>query len=286
MTFSIVACDLTATPEPEWGVAVASKFLAVGSAVSYARAGVGAIATQAMANVSYGPRGLELLASGRDASETVNALTGPDEGRADRQLGVVDKDGGAASFTGDRCYEWAGGVTGVGFCCQGNILTGAEVIQAMSDAFEGTRGELAARLLAALEAGDAAGGDRRGRQSAALLVVRADGGYGGSNDVAVDLRVDDHPAPIPELKRIFDLHRLLMPRPEELDFIDLDASVVDELRSLLEVPGEATYDDALRAALLEFVGTENLEERWSDEPKVERGILDHLRRTRGSRTSS
>lgn len=280
MTFSIVACDLQASPEPEWGVAVASKFLAVGSAVGYARAGVGAIATQALANVAYGPRGLELLGSGRDATETVNALTGPDEGRADRQLGVVDAQGRAATFTGEGCYEWAGGVTGDGFCCQGNILTGEDVVEAMSKAFTETRGELAVRLLAALEAGDAAGGDRRGRQSAALLVVRSGGGYGGGNDLAVDLRVDDHPEPVPELKRIFGLHRLLIPRPEDLDFLTPDAALVKELRALLAAPGGDDYDEELKAALFEFVGTENLEERWADDGRIERGIIEHLRRMR------
>lgn len=259
---------------------MASKFLAVGSAVGYARAGVGAIATQAMANVAYGLRGLDLLGSGRDATETVNALTGPDEGRADRQVGVVDAQGRAATFTGEGCYEWAGGVTGDGFCCQGNILAGEAVVESMSEVFTKTRGELAVRLLAALEAGEDAGGDRRGRQSSALFVVRANGGYGGGNDVAVDLRVDDHPEPVPELKRIFGLHRLQTPRSEDLDFIELETPVVTELRALLGVPGSDTYDEGLRAALLEFVGTENLEERWTDDERIERGILEHLRRLR------
>lgn len=244
------------------------------------------MATQALANVAYGPRGLELLGSGRDATETVNALTGPDERRADRQLGVVDSEGGAATFTGEGCYDWAGGITGKGFCCQGNILASEAVVGSMKTAFEDTQGELAVRLLAALAAGDAAGGDRRGRQSAALLVVRANGGYGGGNDVAVDLRVDDHPAPVEDLNRIFSLHRLVMPRPEELDFIDIDDAIVAELRSLLEVPGDLSYDGRLKTALLEFVGTENLEERWTDDLRLERGILDHLRRTKGPRTSS
>jgi uncharacterized Ntn-hydrolase superfamily protein len=159
-------------------------------------------------------------------------------------------------------------------------LAGEAVVESMSKAFIRTRGELAVRLLAALEAGDDAGGDRRGRQSSALLVVRANGGYGGGNDIAVDLRVDDHPEPVPELKRIFGLHRLLMPRPEDLDFIEVDASIVSELRALLGVPGSGSYDEGLRGALLEFVGTENLEERWTDEERIERGILEHLRRLR------
>lgn len=285
MTFSIAAADLGAVPAPEWGVAVASKFLAVGSCVAWARAGVGAVATQALANMSYGPDGLHMLRSGHPAEAVVERLTQADEGRAHRQLGVVDASGGAASFTGGACFDWAGGVAGQGYCCQGNILSGPGVVDAMSEAFTSSTGELAVRLLSALEAGEAAGGDRRGRQSAALLVVREGGGYDGRNDIAVDLRVDDHSDPIPELRRIFGLHRLLMPRPEDLDFLPVDDALGGELRSLLGLP-PGGYDAGVRAALREYVGTENLEERWSDENVVERGILEHLRAARGSRTSS
>lgn len=285
MTFSIVACDLAVSP-PEWGVAVASKFLAVGSAVPFARAGVGAVATQALANVSYGPGGLDLLASGRHAQETLDALVASDEGRADRQLGVVDAAGRAATYTGESCFDWAGGVTGDGYCCQGNILAGESVVASMQQAFEAATGELAVRLLAALRAGEAAGGDSRGRQSAALKVVSENAGYGGGSDLAIDLRVDDHPDPIPELERIFGLHRLLIPRPEDLDFLDVDEELIAELRELLDVPGEPVYDAPLVSALLAFVGTENLEERWTDDPKVERGILEHLRSKKGLSTSS
>ncbi|MDQ3941347.1 MAG: DUF1028 domain-containing protein, partial [Actinomycetota bacterium] len=181
------------------------------------------------------------------------------------------------------CFDWAGGRTGAGYCCQGNILAGPEVVDRMCDVFESAAGELAVRLLAALHAGDAAGGDRRGRQSAALLVVREGGGYGGGTDVAVDLRVDDHATPVAELARLFDIHRLLFPRPEDLDFIPVDAALADELRGLLEAlgfrpgPPGAGYDAALRGALFEYVGTENLEERWSEEPQVEAGVLAYLR---------
>ena len=282
MTFSIVAYDGQASPSPEWGVAVASKFLAVGSCVSWARAGVGAVATQALANVTYGPDGLKLLEEGSDADSVVATLTERDEGREHRQLGVVDGRGKAATFTGESCFEWAGGRVGDGFSCQGNILTDSGVVAAMADAFQSTGGELAARLLAALEAGDAAGGDSRGRQSAALLVVREGGGYDGGNDVAVDLRVDDHPLPIPELRRIFGVHRMLMPRPEDLEFLAVTPEVARELRLLLEQPGTDDYDDDLKEALRRFVGTENLEERWTDDPEIERGVLDHLRRLRTS----
>lgn len=248
--------------------------------VPWARAGVGAIATQAMANLTYAAEGLDLLAGGRAATEVVEILTTRDGGRDDRQLGVVDAGGRSATFTGKSCFDWAGGFAGDGFCCQGNILAGAAVVDEMARTYQRSTGELADRLLAALQAGDSAGGDRRGRQSAALLVVRERGGYDGGNDISVDLRVDDHADPVPELRRLFKLHRLLMPRPEDLDFLDMDPSVVDELRTLLGVPGGERYDDELKKALFAFVGTENLEERWTDEPKVERGILDHLRKVK------
>lgn len=260
---------------------MASKFLAVGSCVGWARAEIGAIATQALANVAYGPDGLTLLAEERGAQEVVETLTARDEGREHRQLGVVDVTGSAATYTGSSCFDWAGGIVGDGFCCQGNILTGPEVVAAMVEAFVAAEGELAHRMLEALEAGDAAGGDSRGRQSAALLVVREGGGYDGGNDVAVDLRVDDHPSPIPELMRIFAIHRMLMPRPEDLDFLELDPATLGELRSLLGVGGGQDYDGQLKDALRAFVGRENLEERWTEESKIERGVLEHLRSVRG-----
>ncbi|HEX2049772.1 MAG TPA: DUF1028 domain-containing protein [Actinomycetota bacterium] len=287
MTFSIVAWDPRAEPRPEWGVAVASKFLAVGAVVPWASAGAGAVATQALANVSYGPRGLELLRGGAPAGAVVDTLTRVDDGRDHRQLGVVDASGRAATYTGAECLSWAGGRTGDGYCCQGNILTGPEVVDRMCDAFEATAGDLATRLLAALDAGDAAGGDARGRQSAALLVVRAGGSYGGGHDVALDLRVDDHAAPIPELARLVDLHRVIFPRPGDLRFVPVDDDLARELRAALRAlghdPGDGRgYDDALRSALLAYVGTENLEERWSDGDEVEAGVVEHLRRAAGS----
>jgi uncharacterized Ntn-hydrolase superfamily protein len=284
VTFSIVAWDPSPDAGPEWGVAVASKFLAVGSAVPWVRAGAGGVATQALANLGYGPDGLHLLHSGRSADEVVAKLTGADEESAQRQLGVVDSKGGAATFTGAECLDWAGGRTGDGFAVQGNILTGPDVVDRMVQAFESASGELAYRLVAAMEAGDAAGGDRRGRQSAALYIAREDGGYGGTIDRAIDLRVDDHSLPIPELRRLLDIHRLLIPRPEDLDFIDVDADVESRLRArLVDMgydPGSGPgYDEGLRKALWDFVGTENLEERWTDDPKVDRGILDYLERS-------
>src|SRR5829696_6581500 len=198
-TFSIVGFD----PETDsLGVAVQSKFLAVGSVVPWARAGVGAVATQAMANYNYGPHGLELMARGKTADETVEGLISADEDRQHRQVGAVDARGRAATFTGSECFEWAGGATGEHYAVQGNILVGGETVEAMARTYTETQGDLATRLLSALDAGQAAGGDSRGKQSAALLVVREGGGYGGDNDRVVDLRVDDHPDPIRELVRI------------------------------------------------------------------------------------
>jgi uncharacterized Ntn-hydrolase superfamily protein len=281
VTFSIVAWDPSASPR-EWGVAVASKFLAVGAVVPWAKAGAGAVATQAFANLAYGPEGLERLTAGRSAELVVNGLTGPDEQREHRQIGVVDAEGEAANFTGSECFDWAGGRTGNGYTCQGNILTGADVVDRMCESFERAKGELAARLLAALRAGDEAGGDKRGRQSAAILVVRDGGGYGGGTDVSVSLRVDDHERPVDELDRLFELHRLLFPRPEDLDFIKIDKKLAHEIAGLLTssgypAPEEGGYGEGIKKALFEFVGTENLEERWSDEPKIESKVLEYLR---------
>jgi uncharacterized Ntn-hydrolase superfamily protein len=200
-TFSIVAFDPV---NQDWGVAVASKFFAVGSVVPWAKAGVGAIATQAFANTSFGPRGLLILEQGADAGAALKILVASDTGRAQRQLGIVDAKGNVATYTGEKCNAWAGGVDGVNFVCQGNILAGEKVIKAMAKAFETGKGELAERLLAALEAGDAAGGDSRGRQSAAILVVRPGGGYGGWDDRYLDIRVDDDPQPIKGLRRMME----------------------------------------------------------------------------------
>jgi uncharacterized Ntn-hydrolase superfamily protein len=198
-TFSIVAFD---PDKMEWGVAVASKYLAVGSAVPWAKAGVGAVATQASVNTSLGAKGLELLADGKSADETIKALVDSDKGSASRQLGVIDAKGNAATFTGEKCNAWAGGKTGKNYACQGNILKGEDVVNDMAKAFEDAKGPLAWRLVAALEAAEKAGGDKRGKQSAAILVVRDKAGPNGFDDRYVDLRVDDHEDPIPELERI------------------------------------------------------------------------------------
>jgi uncharacterized Ntn-hydrolase superfamily protein len=210
-TFSIVAYD----PETqELGVAVHSRVVAVGSIVPFAKAGVGAIATQSLANVSFGPRGLEMLEEGLSAEETLDRLLADDEGRELRQVGIIAADGTTAQFTGSECVPWAGGKSGENYCVQGNILAGEEVVTAMAEAFETTEGDLADRLLAALDAGDAAGGDTRGKQAAALLIVREGWGYAGLNDRYRDIRVDDHPDPIVELRRVYEVHKSVFGRPE------------------------------------------------------------------------
>src|SRR2546421_4126964 len=207
-TYSIVACDLDAG---QWGVAVQSKFLAVGSVVPWAEPHVGAIATQSYANPQYGPDGLALLRDGKSAQEAVDALTSADEGRDERQVGVVDAKGRAATFTGSACHDWAGGRTGDGYAAQGNILVSQDTVDALATTFEGNAHlELAERLIECLAAAQAAGGDRRGQQSASLLVVEKDAGYGGLSDSVVDLRVDDHARPVAELRRIFGLHQELV----------------------------------------------------------------------------
>jgi len=283
MTFSIVAFDPHASPSPEWGVAVASKFLAVGAVVPAARAGVGAIATQAFANVTYRPRGLDALAAGDDAETVLRALTESDDDREQRQAGIVDARGGVTTFTGKECMDWAGGRTGEGYCCQGNILSGAAVVDDMVTAFETADGELASRLVDALVAGFEAGGDARGMQSAALLVVRKGGGYLGGTDETVNLRSDDHPDAVHELARLFSAHQFYFPRPEALQFEEIDERLAAEIRALLAELGYksgsgAGYDRTLKDALYDFAGTENLEQRWSDEDRVDREVVAYLRR--------
>ena len=281
-TFSIAAFD----PETDsLGVAVQSKFLAVGSVVPWARAGVGAVATQALANFNYGPQGLDLMARGHTAEQAVEALVSADEDREHRQLGAVDARGQAATFTGSECFDWAGGVTGEHYAAQGNILVGKETVEAMARTYEITTGDLGARLLAALDAGQEAGGDSRGKQSAALLVVREGGGYGGDNDRVLDLRVDDHPDPIRELIRIRDLHTLYFgeTRPEDVIAIDGDVrkEVVDALlRSgyIEEDDAEGgAGDDALLDALSAFIRTENFEEREQRRGYLDRAVLEYMK---------
>ena len=254
MTFSLVACDLEAR---EWGVAVASKFLAVGSVVPWGEGDVGAVATQSYANVIYGPDGLAALRSGASADEAMQRLLERDADREQRQVGIVDSHGRGATFTGSECFDWAGGRTGDCFAAQGNILTGGDVVDALADTFGETDGSLAERLLAALTAADRAGGDSRGRQSASLIVRKRDAGYGGNNDILVDLRVDDHSDPVIELARLYEIHDLLFGRTPEDQLIPLE-QVQAELGSRL---GSLGFDGELEPALAAWAGGENLEER-------------------------
>src|SRR5881398_398789 len=236
-TYSIAACDLDAS---QWGVATQSKFLAVGAVVPWAEPHVGAIATQAYANPRYGPEGLSLLSEGLSAGEVVERLTAADEGRDQRQLGVVDREGRSASFTGAECLEWAGGRTGPSYAAQGNILVSAETVDAIAETFESSKGPLAERLLDCLDAAQAAGGDRRGQQSAALLVVEQDGGYAKLSDVVVELRVEDHELPLEELRRLYRLHQAIFGKTPEEDWLQVDDEVAAELRERLAKLG---YDD-------------------------------------------
>jgi uncharacterized Ntn-hydrolase superfamily protein len=279
MTFSIVATD----PERrDWGIAVASRFPCVGAVVPWARAGAGAVATQSWANTSFGPDGLALMADGVPAAEALDRLLAADDGREDRQVGLVDPSGGAATFTGSTCMDWAGGVTGDGFAAQGNILAGEAVVAELTRAFTQTEGDLCDRLLAALAAGDAAGGDRRGRQSAALLVVREGGGYEGRNDRYIDLRVDDHDDPIVELQRLFAVwDDTMLIRNDPL--LDATPSLVADLQRRLATVGryggEATgeYDAATRQALAGWAGEVNLEGRLREDDLLSQHLVRELR---------
>jgi uncharacterized Ntn-hydrolase superfamily protein len=271
-TYSIAACDLVAA---QWGVATQSKFLAVGSVVPWAEPGVGAVATQAYANPRYGRDGLALLREGLSAEETVSRLTAADDGREERQLGIVDSRGGSATFTGAECMDWAGGLIGPGFAAQGNILIGEETVAALATTFTATDGRpLAERLLECLAAAQAAGGDRRGQQSAALLVVERDGGYAGMSDVLVDLRVDDHPGPVGELARLYDMHNLLFGKTPPADWLELDDALRTELEDRLRRLG---YDGELAKALDAWAGTENLEERVDGIERIDPVVLAELR---------
>jgi uncharacterized Ntn-hydrolase superfamily protein len=271
-TYSIVACDLDAG---QWGVATQSKFLAVGSVVPWAKPGVGAIATQAYANPRYGPEGLQLLAQGLSAAEVVARLTEADDGRADRQVGVVDAQGTGATYTGSDCMDWAGGLAGPGFAAQGNILVGEETVAALATTFTATDGQpLAARLLECLAAAQTAGGDRRGQQSAALLVVEKDGGYAGLSDSLVDLRVDDHEQPVSELARLYAMHSLLFGKTPRAQWLEVDEELGAELAERLAHLG---YDGGLDKALGDWAGTENLEERIDGVEKIDPVVLAELR---------
>ncbi|HEU5139662.1 MAG TPA: DUF1028 domain-containing protein [Bacillales bacterium] len=282
-TFSIVGFD---PKTEELGIAVQSKFLGVGAVVPWAKAGIGAVATQSHANTAYGPKGLHLMSSGKSAQETLKLLTEEDDERDLRQVGIVDKEGNAATFTGEGCYDWAGGRVGHYNSAQGNILVGPETVEAMGKTFEGTEGSLAERLLAAIDAGQEAGGDRRGRQSAALLVVKEKGGYGGYNDRALDLRVDDHPEPIRELERIYQLHQLYFAGSKSENIVAIDDGLRSELTQELKRlgylgPSEAPYSNvAFDDALTSFIHTENFEEREQVKGKIDLEVVDFMKSLR------
>jgi len=269
MTFSIVACDLE---EQTWGVAVASKFPAVGAVVPWAQASAGAVATQSFANTSFGPHGLALMATGFSAQETLEQLLKDDPDKELRQVGLVDAHGGSGTFSGSGCFAWAGGVIGKGYAIQGNILAGGKVVPAMERTFLKAKGSLPARLHAALLAGDRAGGDKRGRQSAAIYVVKPQGGYGGYLDRWLDYRVDDHTDPVPRLGELLEMHDLYFGKSDEKERVTLKGKVLEQLTDILSQAGYLKKENDFRAAFNEFIGNENFEERadldarWIDKP--------------------
>jgi len=278
MTYSIIGF----CPErEELGIAVQSKFIGVGSVVPWAKAGVGAVATQSYANPAYGPEGLALMEEGKSAEEALNILIEADQGRALRQVGIMDAKGRSATYTGEDCYDWAGGRKGKNCIAQGNILVSGETVDAMIDCFENTEGKLAYRLLRALDAGQAAGGDKRGKQSAAIYVVKEKGGYLEANDRLIDLRVDEHPDPIKELLRIYRLHQLYFAGPLAEDVLeigtDLQAEISGYLRQLdfltVENPGENDFYQALTS----FIRVENFERRELEQGKIDQAILQYMK---------
>ncbi|WP_078543466.1 DUF1028 domain-containing protein [Litchfieldia alkalitelluris] len=277
MTFSIVGFD---PKTKELGIAVQSKFLGVGAVVPWAKAGVGAVATQSYANTAYGPDGLELMASGKNAQETVDALVSEDNDREFRQVGIVDANGNAATFTGSKCYDWAGGMTGEHYAAQGNILVSEETVLAMGRTFESAEGTLAERLLKALDAGQEAGGDSRGMQSASLLVVKEKGGYAGYNDRFIDVRVDDHPDPIKELIRVYELQQLYFAPPREENIVAIEGEVKAELSEQLRRLGylNEEADEALYKALTTYIHTENFEARELEQGKLDSDLLRYMKK--------
>jgi uncharacterized Ntn-hydrolase superfamily protein len=279
-TFSIVAADVE---RGEWGVAVQSKFIAVGAVVPWAEAGVGAVATQALANVGYGPSGLARLKAGEAPEAIVRALTADDPDREKRQVGLVDAKGRAASFTGSECLPWAGHSVGRGYACQGNILYGPEVVRGMSRSFESTPGDLPERLLGALSAGQREGGDRRGMQSAALLVVRAKGGYGRGNDRWIDLRVDDHPSPIEEIQRMLKVYDLtLLEREDPATLVSITPEIAGIVQQHLGVIGfysgrlTSTWDAATSSAFTKFLEENNFEGKSRSDRTIWPSVLTYL----------
>jgi uncharacterized Ntn-hydrolase superfamily protein len=284
-TFSIVAADVA---RGELGIAVASKFLACGAVVPWASAGAGAVATQSYSNTAYGPDGIRFMREGLTAEEALVRLLAEDPDRAFRQVGIVDARGGSAAHTGSSCHGWAGHQTGPGFAAQGNILVGADTVKAMAASFQSSTGLLSDRLVTALAGGEAAGGDRRGRQASAVYVVRANAGYGGKNDVLVDLRVDDHPDPVAELRRLLDLQHLYFGSSPQSEKLAIEGALLTELcdmmRRLNYLQGAKSdvWDEATAKALDAFTSTENLEERIDRAARtIDAPALAYLRKTFG-----
>ncbi|MGM0779504.1 MAG: DUF1028 domain-containing protein [Bacillota bacterium] len=278
MTFSIVGYD---PKEKEWGIAVQSKFLGVGAVVPFAKAGIGAVATQSYANTSYGPRALQLMEEGKTAEEALDIITKDDPEKELRQVGLLDSMGNPATFTGEGCYHWAGGMTGPHFAAQGNILVDEKTVEAMGQTFISTDGTLAERLLAALNAGQAAGGDSRGQQSAALLVVKEAGGYGGFNDRYIDLRVDDHPEPINELIRIYHLQQLYFAPSKAERVAAIEGEVKEELvleLTRLDYLKAGQGDEQLLKALTAFIHTENFEAREQEAGEIDLDVLAFMKK--------
>jgi uncharacterized Ntn-hydrolase superfamily protein len=274
MTFSIVACDLE---EQAWGVAVASKFPAVGAVVPWVQAEAGAVATQSFANTSYGPRGLALMATGLSAQETLERLLEDDPDRELRQVGLVDAKGGSATFSGSGCFAWAGGVSGEGYAIQGNILANERVIPAMEETYLNTEGNLPTRLHAALLAGDRAGGDKRGRQSAAIYVARPKAGYGGFVDRWLDYRVDDHEDPVPRLGELLEMHDLYFGKSPDSERVELKDQTLMQMREILTNTGYFKNGKEFTLAFNEFIGNENFEERADPEAKwIDAPVLEYL----------
>lgn len=275
MTYSIVGYD---PEEKEWGIAVQSKFLGVGSVVPFAKAGVGAVATQSYANTAYGPQALQLMEEGKTAEEALDIITKEDLDRPLRQVGLIDASGNPATFTGEGCYNWAGGQTGKHFAAQGNILVDKNTVKAMAETFESATGTLAERLLQALDAGQEAGGDSRGMQSAALLIVKENGGYGGFNDRYIDLRVDDHTSPIKELKRIYHLHQLYFKESDVGRVVLLEGEIHDEVERELTRLGYGKEKQSLYQNLKDYLHTENFEMREQDENYIDLDVLDYMKK--------
>jgi uncharacterized Ntn-hydrolase superfamily protein len=274
MTFSIVACDLE---EQAWGVAVASKFPAVGAVVPWAQAEAGAVATQAFANTSYGPHGVELMSQGLSAAETLAKLLQEDPDRELRQVGLVDTQGRSATFTGAGCFPWAGGVSGKGYAIQGNILKSAKVVPAIEKAFLKTKGSLPTRLHAALLAGDRAGGDKRGHQSAAIYVAKPKGGYGGFVDRWIDYRVDDHADPVLRLGELLEMHELYFGKSPASERVEIKGKALQQVSDILMQTGYLKKGKNFRNAFNEFIGNENFEERADPEAQwIDKPVLKYL----------